>query len=1216
MKRLRFIFVALVFITSFVFSAISHPVQAIEIISISTPEELNDIRNNLSGHYQLINDIDLSTFGNWVPIGTLGAGFSGSFDGKGYTIKNLSVSHPTLHYLGLFGEIRSSGIVTNLQITSASVSGYNHVGILAGLNYGLIANVAVHGVVNGMGMVGGLSGYNNGSVDQTYSISSITANSNFGGLIGYNLNTISNSYSASSITKLSTFIGGGLVGYNSNTNLIINSYYDTNVSGLSDTGKGNPLTTAEMKSDSSFHSTWDFVNTWHIIENETYPSLFPFPVTIEKADIQPDPAITSPIDFITTFDNPIDKTGFSAEDVVLAGTAGADQVDITEITPNNGTTFKLSVSGMTGDGTVTVSIPEGKVIDALHNFNLPGTSHIVSYEPDTTPPTVSISSTTTSPTNSSSIPISITFSEDVIGFTILDIQVTNGTLENFSGSGKAFTADLIPSSNGTVSVNIPAEVAEDAAGNGNTAADPFTIKYDRTPPVVTISSVFNLNPYNLITLIIDVKFNEFVSGFGMDDIHITSGSKYYMVTLESGRRYHVFIDQITDGPVTVVVPEGAVTDSAGNRNQSSNQLSIEYDTTPPTATINQASSQNDPTNSQPINFIATFSEPIRTNTFGVEDLTISGISETPTVTISEITPHNGTTFNIAVSGLAQSGMISVKLLKDVVFDLAYNGNLQSTSTDNSIEFDITDPTVTISTSVSDPTNLSPIPISIEFSESVNGFDLADISVSNGTAENFSGSGETYTLDVTPTDDGLITISISENIAQDLAGNPNVAATPLAITFDKTHPSVSIEKAELQTDSTNMLPILFSVKFSKPIFMESFTVDDFNVEAPAGATITSIIELEPNDDTTFEVLIDGMKEDGLVTLSLPEGKVQDLAGNDNTTSTSNDNSVLYDTQSPLIEKIDIEKFYEGNPPDQFEITFSESMYNPEGDNDPDDITNPANYLLVEWGENAIFDTTSCEDGSQEDDQLIKITSVTYDEDALISTLKLPHKLQEGSYRLFVCGSATLYDTAMNPFNNGLDSIYSFIVLSEPAEEEQEKENSNSSQFPTLLPETGFPIGQTTLLAKQHTTQLYKSTKFELEIPGSNGKTSVVGVPLVDGDWDISWLGNQAGYLYSSAYPTWQGNTVITGHVWNANNTPGIFFNLKTLKYGDLIRIHAYGMVYTYEVRENRLISETNLNAAFHPEEYDWITLLTCEGYQLGDKSYAARRMVKAVLVSVE
>jgi len=99
-KRLRFIFVALVFITSFVFSAIFHPVQAIEIISISTPEELSKIGNHedypLNGHYQLMNEIDMSSFANWTPIGTRLGRFSGTFDGNGHTISNLIVNDPML----------------------------------------------------------------------------------------------------------------------------------------------------------------------------------------------------------------------------------------------------------------------------------------------------------------------------------------------------------------------------------------------------------------------------------------------------------------------------------------------------------------------------------------------------------------------------------------------------------------------------------------------------------------------------------------------------------------------------------------------------------------------------------------------------------------------------------------------------------------------------------------------------------------------------------------------------------------------------------------------------------------------------------------------------------------------------------------------------------------------------------------------------------------
>ena len=68
-------------------------------------------------------------------------------------------------------------------------------------------------------------------------------------------------------------------------------------------------------------------------------------------------------------------------------------------------------------------------------------------------------------------------------------------------------------------------------------------------------------------------------------------------------------------------------------------------------------------------------------------------------------------------------------------------------------------------------------------------------------------------------------------------------------------------------------------------------------------------------------------------------------------------------------------------------------------------------------------------------------------------------------------------------------------------------------------------------------------------------SIVGVPQSDSGWDVTWLGNSAGYLAGSAFPTWAGNTVITGHVWDAFNCPGAFAELKSLGYGDQVQIHA-------------------------------------------------------------
>jgi Sortase (surface protein transpeptidase) len=118
------------------------------------------------------------------------------------------------------------------------------------------------------------------------------------------------------------------------------------------------------------------------------------------------------------------------------------------------------------------------------------------------------------------------------------------------------------------------------------------------------------------------------------------------------------------------------------------------------------------------------------------------------------------------------------------------------------------------------------------------------------------------------------------------------------------------------------------------------------------------------------------------------------------------------------------------------------------------------------------------------------------------------------------------------------------------------------------------------------------------------------------WDVSWLGNSAGWLEGSAAPTWPGNTVLTGHVWNADNTPGIFAGVKNLKYGDRFTLHAFGQTYVYEVRENTRLWGSSVSKVFKHEEYDWVTLLTCEGYNPLTGGYRFRRMVRAVLVEIK
>lgn len=167
----------------------------------------------------------------------------------------------------------------------------------------------------------------------------------------------------------------------------------------------------------------------------------------------------------------------------------------------------------------------------------------------------------------------------------------------------------------------------------------------------------------------------------------------------------------------------------------------------------------------------------------------------------------------------------------------------------------------------------------------------------------------------------------------------------------------------------------------------------------------------------------------------------------------------------------------------------------------------------------------------------------------------------------------------------------------------------------LPKTGFAPDTVTNLPEQPANKLYQASTLTLNIPGLGQSMNIAGIPLVDGQWDVTWLGVQAGYLEGSAFPTHQGNSVITAHVWDAYNNPGPFFGLKNLRYGDRFTIDAYGKTYVYEIRESERLLATAVDQMMDSRDGSWVTLMTCEAYDEGEDKYTYRRLVRAVLVEV-
>ena len=103
---------------------------------------------------------------------------------------------------------------------------------------------------------------------------------------------------------------------------------------------------------------------------------------------------------------------------------------------------------------------------------------------------------------------------------------------------------------------------------------------------------------------------------------------------------------------------------------------------------------------------------------------------------------------------------------------------------NCVDADTMSPTVVISSDAVAPVT-GPFSIAVAFSESVSGFELADVAVGNGSPSALEGNSSSYSAMITPVASGALTVDIAAGAAEDDAGNPSVAADQFLIVADLT-----------------------------------------------------------------------------------------------------------------------------------------------------------------------------------------------------------------------------------------------------------------------------------------------------------------------------------------------------------------------------------------------------------------------------------------------
>ncbi|MBN2040498.1 MAG: hypothetical protein JW864_10670 [Spirochaetes bacterium] len=173
---------------------------------------------DLSDTYNLMADLDLSAY-NWVPLGDGITPFTGTFEGNGHTISNLTITN-TANYNGLFGYVNNitgtGGNIHSLQVTG-NVSGGYYTGGLAGyLINAAISECSFNGSVTGTFYVGGLAGDVNGGIITGSNTSGSVENTGdyTGGLIGQNGGPVDDCHATGRVTGGGNYVGG-LVGQNS-----------------------------------------------------------------------------------------------------------------------------------------------------------------------------------------------------------------------------------------------------------------------------------------------------------------------------------------------------------------------------------------------------------------------------------------------------------------------------------------------------------------------------------------------------------------------------------------------------------------------------------------------------------------------------------------------------------------------------------------------------------------------------------------------------------------------------------------------------------------------------------------------------------------------------------------------------------------------------------------------------------------------------------------
>ncbi len=356
------------------------------------------------------------------------------------------------------------------------------------------------------------------------------------------------------------------------------------------------------------------------------------------------------------------------------------------------------------------------------------------------------------------------------------------------------------------------------------------------------------------TFDVTITFSEAVTGFDVTEILVGNGSASGFAG--SGAAYTATITPQADyeGDVVISVSANSVQDAAGNGNAPSNELRVGTDTLSPVLTITRDGS-GVLTGAFVANF--TFSEP-------VDGFAVSSISSTSAISVSDFTgpvsAGAGEVYKATITPEA-SGAVHISVGADQFSDKA--GNRPAAPSELTLSADLDPPTFTFSPIEVIQTQ-NDFTVNFTASENVSGLELSELVAENATLSELNINDTAYSVKVTTAGTGEVSLSIPAGVAEDAAGNTNVASDALIIKVDVDAPTLEI------TTASNLVtgPFVASFTFSEDVtgFEESdiaFTNARLSNFAGTGASYSATITPVERGEVSLNVAAGAAKDAALL-----------------------------------------------------------------------------------------------------------------------------------------------------------------------------------------------------------------------------------------------------------------------------------------------------------------------------------------------------------------